>query len=510
MSQIEHSATSTNPIARKRLGWAMVMALALFAALILLWFVVQFWPVALEVGPETTVLTGPLRPDGTVDYVAAVNARCAAGVTPENNAEVLLRQAFGPSGIDPAIASEYFRQLGIPELPPTGNYLTSIEQFYSTDPAAMARANEHLELATSQAWTASDFPELARWLAANEKPLELVETACRRERFYSPIVVPGNGSFAEYRFYPIHDVRMAARLLAVRTTLHDGSRQIDAALEDSETVCRLSRHLASIPFRISALVSWSIFAQLSPAESVVIESGLVSADQARRQRAVVQSLRTFPSVAEIEADGERYYMLDQLQAATWTKDFEMRRPPDINVTLRQFNVDYADWIRALSLSDRQVRRVKLRKCSDRIRAHDSMTAGSVIRMIANPRVEWSQRAATRLAVMCLDVAENSLDLSADRHTTRLDQFIVATALAEYRAIHGEFPEKLIDLVPGLLESVPADPFSLTPNDPLRYFVDADRNRFRLYSVGPNGIDNRGLHDPDKGRDDFGIGTATGD
>ena len=50
------------------------------------WLVFQFWPVWLKPGPKTTVITGPLRPNGTVDYAAALNEECSAGVTPENNA----------------------------------------------------------------------------------------------------------------------------------------------------------------------------------------------------------------------------------------------------------------------------------------------------------------------------------------------------------------------------------------------------------------------------------------
>ena len=49
----------------------------------------------ITVSRETTFLTGPLRPDGHVDYLAATNAYCSKGVTPENNAVVLLVQAFG-------------------------------------------------------------------------------------------------------------------------------------------------------------------------------------------------------------------------------------------------------------------------------------------------------------------------------------------------------------------------------------------------------------------------------
>jgi hypothetical protein len=47
------------------------------------------------VSEETTILTGPLRPDGTVDYPAALNAKYGKGVTPENNLAVGLAKVLG-------------------------------------------------------------------------------------------------------------------------------------------------------------------------------------------------------------------------------------------------------------------------------------------------------------------------------------------------------------------------------------------------------------------------------
>ncbi len=80
------------------------------------------WP-KVVISKETTYFTGPLRKDGGVDYVAALNRRYAEGVTPENNAAVALLQAAGPAYIDKKIRKRYFEMLGIPELPEKGEYL---------------------------------------------------------------------------------------------------------------------------------------------------------------------------------------------------------------------------------------------------------------------------------------------------------------------------------------------------------------------------------------------------
>src|SRR5262245_43901123 len=48
-----------------------------------------------SISKETTYVTGPLDKDGYIDYAAALNERLGQGVTPENNANVLLWRAMG-------------------------------------------------------------------------------------------------------------------------------------------------------------------------------------------------------------------------------------------------------------------------------------------------------------------------------------------------------------------------------------------------------------------------------
>jgi hypothetical protein len=72
----------------------------------------------ITIGRETTYLDGPVTQDGAIDYVAAVNQRESAGVTPENNAVVLLVQAYGPGLLGDGIRDRYLELLG--GSPPAG------------------------------------------------------------------------------------------------------------------------------------------------------------------------------------------------------------------------------------------------------------------------------------------------------------------------------------------------------------------------------------------------------
>lgn len=66
---------------------------------------------------------------------------------------------------------------------------------------------------------------------------------------------------------------------------------------------------------------------------------------------------------------------------------------------------------------------------------------------------------------------------------------VRLAMRVYELDHGRLPESLGELVPGYLPRLPEDTFSATL-EPLRYLPDADRPL--LYSVGPNGQDDKGM------------------
>src|SRR5262245_31255046 len=51
------------------------------------------------ISKETTCVKGPVDKDGFIDYATALHERLSNGVTPENNANVLLWKAMGPADL---------------------------------------------------------------------------------------------------------------------------------------------------------------------------------------------------------------------------------------------------------------------------------------------------------------------------------------------------------------------------------------------------------------------------
>src|SRR5439155_27247352 len=145
------------------------------------------------ISKETTYVTGPLDKDGYIDYAAALNERLSKGVTPENNANVLIWKAIGPRPERREIFAEFFRQLGMEAPPEKGEYYVDLfkylkEQFQIELGDEAWQIDEHFQRAMERRWTAKEYPKLASWLKSVEKPLDLMVEASRRPHFFSPMV----------------------------------------------------------------------------------------------------------------------------------------------------------------------------------------------------------------------------------------------------------------------------------------------------------------------------------
>lgn len=73
-----------------------------------------------------------------------------------------------------------------------------------------------------------------------------------------------------------------------------------------------------------------------------------------------------------------------------------------------------------------------------------------------------------------------------RGTARRDVARTAIALERFRQAKGQLPDSLGDLVPDFLPQAPTDPFD---GAPLRWMASDDE--YRVYSIGPDGVDHGG-------------------
>lgn len=483
---------------RKRRRWLLILG-----GLIVLLIGALLWPRPLKPGPDTTRITGPLRADGSIDYAAALNEIHSKDVTPENNAAVLLVQAIGPAVIEPELQLEFFRQLGFGPLPVQGEYLQPLGAAYIADREVLKRVQDEMEASYRAPWQPADHPELAEWLTANEKPLELCVAASERPRFYLPLVVPPGETLIVASLQPVQQMREIARMLCSRVTLRLGAGDVAGALADVNALHRLSRRLGEHPLIISRLVAFALESMACRSDGAIIQSGLLTAEQAREQRATLGGLPPFPPMADLIDQGERYVSLDavygQLNPSAWHPG-----RLNANVVYQRINAAYDESLAAMKLDTLADQRADLTALAARLRARGTPGWELLGRMLIGPRSAISGQIGDSLAALLQPAIEQAV-IGDVRTRLKQQLTIVGYALAEYKAVHGAYPDTLGALVPDLLDTIPVDPFG---EEPIHYVLNAERGTFLLYGVGANGKDDQGRQSG--GGDDVGFGDVPGE
>jgi hypothetical protein len=319
------------------------------------------------VSRETTFITGPLREDGTVDYVAALNQRCSQGVTPENNAVVLLLQAVGPAEIDSKVRERFFKMLGIAPLPEKGAYLEPFTEYFDRkSPPAAARkekpdadlspeekaaieavtrelsklskpgqkpypseeAQKQRDRITDRPWSKADSPIAANWLKENDKQIGLVIAAAMRPRFYAPLVTAGEepGNVIE-AIQPLGILsRDAARALCARAMFRIAAGKSEGAWQDLLACHRLGRLVSQAPMLVDRLIALAIEWMAVHGDAVLAHEGKLTAEQARRFAAEFRRLPPMPKLADTINWGERFMFLDGVSMIAREMETKASRP----------------------------------------------------------------------------------------------------------------------------------------------------------------------------------------
>lgn len=479
------------------------------------------------VSEETTVLLGPLRGDGCVDYVAALNEMCSEGVTPENNAAVLLMKAFGPSEVSEPMRERFFRMLGIEPLPEQGNYLVDsveyIQNLVSNRVAADASADavkyrEKLEddyrQLMKRPWSKDEFPEMAGWLKRNEEPLRWIVEGTRRPRYYAPLIASDDedepGTVLAILLPMLQEMREAARLLKARAMLRLGEGEVDAAWGDLAACHRLARLAGQDPTMIGTLVCIAIDGIACEGDAQLIHHGNLTAERARRMLADLKSLDGPPPMVRKIDTADRYMFADAVcmvsggqvtlsdfavggpteRQASWIQRLVTGVFVDWDVVLRMGNSWYDRMVEAWEQPTHAERAEASAALEEELRAisktysDPKKLAGSFFTG-KSPRQTVSRHLGS-IFIALLTPAASAAQTAEDRGTTigRLNE--IGFAMAGYRADHGRYPKDLSELAPKYIDDLPVDLFTGKS-----YVYKPHDDGFLIYSLGPNMEDNGG-------------------
>ncbi|MCD4823363.1 MAG: hypothetical protein K8S55_02045 [Phycisphaerae bacterium] len=471
--------------------------------------------VNITISRETTYILGPVNEDGSVNYLEYFNNKYSRGVTKENNAFVLLLTAIGPKSIDKRVLAGILTRLGMESLPAKGEYFINL---YNYAPALKhkKKVNKQFDKAKNGPWSAKDYPILADWLKANEKPLALAQKAAQRPRYFAPMVYSSDfAPLLDLYLLSCNRVKRVAGAMICRAMLKYGSGDIDGAWVDLLTAHQIGQYVGQGPFEYIFGHWASNLARRGMAKIAV--SGKLTAKQARRFLAEYNKLPRLDRFAEME--NRRLCTLDTISFLaeggsldTWGGAFDGLKK--LNQMVKTASPNLIDWnevMRAINrLYDRQIKIYSISNASER-----ELTRVKFVKEIRKLQAEYWNMPEARYLSKLKDLIENArksqphdgkqvtqemikLVLAADFPTfgrvieanelgLMHDELIgIALALAAYKAEKGAYPQKLAELSPAYLKTIPADRIS---GKPLIYKT-RDKG-FLLYSVGTNQLDDGG-------------------
>jgi hypothetical protein len=470
-----------------------------------------------SLGKETTYVTGPLDKQGYIDYEAALNDELGKGITADRNANVLIWQAIGPT---PAGAKEmppaFFKRLGIESPPKSGAYFVTIGEYsrdhLKRDPGAFDTFLDQRNRAGQRPWSAQDYPDVAAWLKANEKPLELIVEATRRPDYFNPLVCPRSdespGSLWSSPIPSMEICRDAAGALTARAMLRVAEGTFDEGWEDLRACHRLAQLVGRGGCLMEGLVGVAIDLVAYKADLAYLERANLTPVQTRERLKSIQDLPPIPSLADKVERCERFAYLETLQhiarrgpgVLEGLAGAKFRKPTaeeskalekiDWEPAFRNGNRWYDRMAAALRHQGRNDRESALDRFEADLNALRAGLAGkpNIPQLLAGngPADGMVGKAIGDVLTAQMMPAARKVQAGYDRSEQVRRNLHVAFALAAYQREEGRYPAKLDDLAPKYIPAVPDDLFT----GKALIYRPADKG-YLLYSVGVNGRDDGG-------------------
>lgn len=534
MSSAGSSKSLSAPVARvnaRRIMRYTVLAIAVFLLVVLARHIVTKRPDGNEnksapefsIGTETIHLTGPHDADGYIDYEAALNEQLAKGVTPENNANVLLWRLFGPQPEGGEMPAEFFRLLGIDAPPARGDYFIDLERYLTEqvplEPGPQTQAvNDELDRVTQRSWKPQQHPHLAAWLKVNERPFAIAIEAGKRPRYFNPLVSKktenGAAGLLSALLPNVQKSRQLATALVARAMLHTGDNRTDDAWQDLLATHRLGRAIGRGATLIELLVAIAIEDVAMRGDIALLDSGKLTAKQLQDYPRELSALPPLSTPADKIELGERFFFFDTAMlirrkgfravevgpgALPDRKEVRLLQRVDWGTLLCQASQWYDRVVATLRIPDRTERQCQQARLETEVKALKPKNDGSITNLV--PAFLQSDKAVTMrfsgVLISLLVPALIKVQDAADRIEQGQRNLRLAFALAGYHRDHGRYPAKLEALAPKYLAAVPDDIFA---GKPLIY--RPNETGYLLHSVGVNGLDEGGRwYDDDPPGDD---------
>lgn len=508
------------------------------------------WPAPVTQSKSTSFLLGPVHPDGTVDYAAAVNDILGEGVTDANNAVVPMLRALGPKLLSDGDRDGVLAALGLAELaedddhfvefgeylaarmtdeelavPPqtdgsrraariTDRYMKRMLAGKSVDGGsdsefgraldatvptksylARKRAYKTFEQAGTSPWKAGEHPLLAEWIEANAARLALIAGASRRKRWFIPITTDQLGKRG---LVSIRTMSAVGEALACGATLSLGSGDAKGAFEQAQTIHRLARLLPQARYVMAHMIGLKLEMIACRVDAAIARTATkrrLPAPQTREFLARLRSIPPWPNCKDAMDFGERCHALDNIASAVHRVRGPRKKEIDLDLMLGRINEFFDSQVACYDEPTFAARKAafqalnasEMKTLTDCTKRYTG-TKGKLRMVLAS---SWGRRRikSRLIANVVLAIVIPNLESTESANAEgamRRGLAEVALALAVHRAEKGSLPATLAALIPDCLPDLPTDVFT---GKPFRYRRDGEG--YVLYSVGKDMKDDDG-------------------
>ena len=468
--------------------------------------------IRLTVSRKTTHILGPVNKDGTVNYVAYLNAKHSKGVTKTNNAVIPLIKILGPRLLPRDTARDICKILKIqPPVKGANTFIplfSYIEKILSTKDAKAWNERENgPTISNPKPWSDNQYPVLAEWLKANTGALNATLAAMKRTRYYLPAISQDpDGYVADMSRAGVQSYVTLNEALVARAMLKLDSNDPRGAWADLMAARHLARRIGSGHTLIDSLTAIAIERRACSACNEVASSGKLTGAQARAFLADMQRLGPLPDMVDRISTCERFVMLDTVMMLARAKNRrglkglndilgEMAGMVKLTSPVTLLNAGALKWDKTLLVVNPWYERLVAAYHQKTFKARTKALAEyhrrfqefmkKVKRTQSFPRSvltsfnDPSTKIGNILVLLLMPPLDKAVVLR-DRTTVRGRLSIIAMALAAYKAEKKAYPDKLSKLSPGYLKKVPDDLFIDKPFG----YKRTDKG-YLLYSVGEN-------------------------
>lgn len=439
------------------------------------------------ISKETTYFTAPVRADGTIDYVEAINAQLSKGVTPENNAAIPFLDAV--EAAERAMPAHYNRLRDL-----LGAPASTLKGGVGQPPAGEV---DGLDFALRGPWTADKAPAMAKWLDTAKPQLDRVVEASRRTRYYMPLIREHEGDNVVSVLLPhLNQQRGLVNALKARAMLALGNEDMEGFRRDVTAILRISRLTSNGSTLVERLVAIGCEVVALDTIETAATGGWLSAADIDKLMAEIRGGVPWSPIYETFQLAERTFMLEFLQIAAVhgvpeaSKMLDAIRNPGANgkgnaAPMPPVDPGTKDWNAALRKANAWYDRYEQagRQPTYLGRARESDLINADLMTLRQKLDGWRGVFAPiedRMLVIALPSVSRAY-LSEERMHTERTLAETTLALSSFRAKVGEYPATLNELVPAYFKSEPID--GLT-GKPLVYHVEG--KGYVLRSLGADG------------------------